>query len=380
MERTRAVAWQVSDLGAELGTLVGQLDGMGDGAWRGQTADAFRANLHQDLVPLLNKGRESFDRAGGALSGWAGRLSGLQSEAADLEREAARRQQAVEQASRAAASPPEGADRAVQSRLQEGVDQARSAASQLQQRAEELHERYLQAAKSVAGNLDRVEGIAPDAPGWLERQVTEIGNAVSGALDSVGRWIREHAEQIEFASDVLSTISAVAGVLAFIPPLSAIMAPIALGAGALGAGALAAIGEGALLAAGAENASWRDFALTGGGVVAGFGALKAGKQVVEAYKMTDRAGQLRQVRTLRGVVTGQRTEVAPGMFSAARNGASMTRGEVGWRVAKLKADQVGMAGTAYGAPGTTDNTQRWGRNIARGRAPWADGGAAPVSP
>jgi hypothetical protein len=326
-------------------------------------------------VPLLDKARDSFARAGGALGSWGSRLAGFQSEAAELEREAARCQLAVEAATRAAASAPEGADKATQSRLQQGEDQARSAASQVQARARDLHERYLQAAKSFAGDLDRAEGIAPDAPGWLEWMVDGIGTAVDDALGSLGQLVRDHAELIEFASNVLSTISAAAGVLAFIPPLSATMAPIALGAGGL-----AAIGEGALLAAGAENASWTDFALTGGGVVAGFGALKAGKKVVEAYRMTHRTGQLRQVRTLRGVVTGQTTEVAPGMFGAARNGAGMARSEVGWRMVKLKADQAGLAATGYGTPGTVDNTRRWGRNTARGRAPWADSRTAPVTP
>lgn len=375
VERTHGVARQISDLGYELGTLVAQLDGMDDGAWRGQTAHAFRVNLHQDLVPLLNKARDSFDRAGGALDGWARTLSQFQREAADLELEAARRQQAVEAAARAAASAPESADKATHSRLQQGVDQARSAASQLRSRAEELHERYLQAAKSFAGDLDRAEGVAPDAPGWLDRALGELEGVLDGALESIGRWIRDHAEGFEFFADVMSTISAVAGVLAFIPPLSAIMAPIALIAGGAAAGA-----EGALLAAGTNNASWTDFALTGGGVVAGFAALKAGKQVVEAYKMTNRATQLHRVRTLHGVVTGQKTDVAPGMFSAARNGASMTRSEVGWRMTKLKADQAGLAATGYGTSGIVDNAKQWGRNTARGGVPWADSGTAPATP
>lgn len=370
VELTRAAARQVSALGEELGTLVAQLQGADGGRWEGETARAFQRNVQDDLLPLLQQGRESFDKAGGALRGWAGSLSGLQDEADALEREAGQRQAAVDSASRAAGSAPPDADRATVTGLQDRVDQAKSAASNIQQRADELHERYLGAAKSVGGNLDHAGGIAPDEPGALSALVNDIGSFLNDAKDSLGQWIRENAEAIEFVGDVLSTISAVAGVLAFIPPLTAIMLPISAVA-ALGATAA----HGSLLAAGADNASWTDFALAGVGAVAGLGALKAGGQIVKAYHATGRAGQLRKVRTL----TGGTTEVAPGMFSVARTGGVMTRGEVGWRVVKLKADQASVTATGIGAPGTAGNVREWGRNTGQGRAPWS-AGPRPATP
>lgn len=149
------------------------------------------------------------------------------------------------------------------------MDDAHAAVNQVQRQAEQLHDEYLQSAKQVRGQLGDASGIAPDEPGLLE--------SMNAALDAAQQWIEEHAELVEFIANVMATIAAVAGILAFIPPLSVVMTPIALTAGFISFAA-----EGALLWAGTENASWSDFALAGAGFVCALSAFKAGRGIVRA--------------------------------------------------------------------------------------------------
>lgn len=52
-ELTRGVTRQVSALSVELGRIVAEVDGANGGEWRGQAAEAFRATLRDELLPLL---------------------------------------------------------------------------------------------------------------------------------------------------------------------------------------------------------------------------------------------------------------------------------------------------------------------------------------
>ncbi len=188
VELTRGVARQVGALGVELGGIVNEVSGEGGGEWRGQAAEAFRATLGDELLPLLRKACDSFDRAGRALGGWAGTLAAFQTEAQTLEREAATRQTTLDTARRAVRYPPSGADAATLARLDDTVAHAGSAVSQLEHRADELHDRYLRAACSVAVDLRRAEWIAP----------TELGSV----LESVRSWMEKlHAPWDLLASD-----------------------------------------------------------------------------------------------------------------------------------------------------------------------------------
>jgi hypothetical protein len=176
VELTRGVARRVGGLGVELGRIVAEVDGANGGEWKGQAAEAFRATLHDELLPLLWKARDSFDRAGHSLGGWADALAGFQAEAQALEREAASRQATLHAARRALSYSPSGADATTLARLDHDVTRATTAVAQLEHQANELHDRYLRAASSVAGELERAGRIAPteldriveSARSWME--------------------------------------------------------------------------------------------------------------------------------------------------------------------------------------------------------------------
>jgi hypothetical protein len=161
VELTRGVARRVGGLGVELGRIVAEVDGANGGEWKGQAAEAFRATLHDELLPLLRKARDSFDRAGHSLVGWADALADFQTEAQALEREAASRQATLHAARRALSYPPSGADATALARLDHNVARATAAVAQLEHQADELHDRYLRAARSVAGELEHAGRIAP---------------------------------------------------------------------------------------------------------------------------------------------------------------------------------------------------------------------------
>ncbi|MGH3830813.1 MAG: hypothetical protein ACRDRS_10260 [Pseudonocardiaceae bacterium] len=173
VELTRGVARQIGVLGAELGSIADEVSGARGDEWRGQTAEAFRATLRDELLPLLNEARDSFDRAGRALVGWTDTLASFQAEAQALERVAADRQATLDAARRALNDSPNGADATTLSRLDDTVAHATRAVSQLAHQADELHDRYLRAASSVASELEQAERIAPE-PGWLGRTAESV--------------------------------------------------------------------------------------------------------------------------------------------------------------------------------------------------------------
>ncbi|MGH3828413.1 MAG: hypothetical protein ACRDQX_14780 [Pseudonocardiaceae bacterium] len=173
VELTRVVARQIGALGAELGSIADEVSGAHGDEWRGQAAEAFRATLRDELLPLLGKARDSFDRAGCALGGWAGTLAGFQAEAQALERAAADRQATLDAARRAVCYLPSEADATALARLDGNVVHATAAVAQLEHQADELHDRYLRAASLVAGDLEQAERIAPES-GWLDRTVESV--------------------------------------------------------------------------------------------------------------------------------------------------------------------------------------------------------------
>lgn len=275
VELTRGVARQVSALSVELGRIVAEVDGANGGEWTGQTAEAFRATLRDELLPLLRKARDSFDRAGHSLGGWAEALAGFQAEAQALEREAASRQATLDAARRALSYSPSGADAIALASLDDNLARATSAVSQLEHQADELHHRYLQAASSVAGELDQAGWTAPTEPGdWLERLGESIrswieeqdaswdllagdlwldlaiarGETVTNAVEfftkdwakSTG-WIGQATSQAKVFGHVMSSVGIIADAFTvYDPPDQGVMGWVDRGAGVVNAGLVAA--------------------------------------------------------------------------------------------------------------------------------------------
>jgi hypothetical protein len=84
-----ALAAYASQSATTLTSAVQTLSSANSGQWRGQAADAFRAHLGTDVLPLAGKAAESVGRAATALHNWALTLAALQDEARALDRQAA---------------------------------------------------------------------------------------------------------------------------------------------------------------------------------------------------------------------------------------------------------------------------------------------------
>ena len=304
VERTRDLARQLGGLHTELTTTVGELDRLDCGCWKGEAAKAFVAHIDKDVTPLIKKAHDSFGRASSALGKWADQLHGFQAEADALEREAATKQGALDHAKTAAgvpagptdhstphpspeASPNPDPHAAAEARKkQQAVTDAGNALDGVRHRAEELHNRFTDAAKAISHDLDKAGDIAPDKPGFFHRLV----HSVEAAWDDTVKWVKDHADLIKFISDMLSDLSAVLGVLAIITapfePLGAIFA-----GAALVTGAAALVGDLIAKAAGAD-VSWLSIGLAAMGVIPGIGVFAKGAKVAKGVVAADRALEL----------------------------------------------------------------------------------------
>jgi len=208
-----------------------------------------------DLTKRLGTAQTSLETALGIFNDWHGDLVGFKSSAAKLDAEAAAAQQAAEQAATrlttAQADPAfqligqtftgaalQQAQQAVET-AQHGVDAANQAVTDakgeldaIMKQARELESQHEAIARRFAQALDHAASdLAPHKPGMFSR----MWNDFKSGLDSMGSWVKDHLDAIH---SVLSTISAIAGLVALLtpPPIDAIALGVSLVAGA---GALA---------------------------------------------------------------------------------------------------------------------------------------------
>jgi hypothetical protein len=122
-------------------------------AWQGQAGDAMRA-LQATFPPALRNTVSAAETLQAAASSWAGQLSGFQAEADALERQAATvsaQHQALQ--TQQAALPP--GSRVLTAEL----ESSSTAVSRIQGQAQELHERYLSAARKTAADASGSSGL-----------------------------------------------------------------------------------------------------------------------------------------------------------------------------------------------------------------------------
>lgn len=290
-------------MGAELGTILANVVGADSGGWQGKAAVAFIDHLNSDVKPAVQKCRDSFEQGSSVLYGWADQLDGFQTEAADLEREAESRQNAVDAAQAVvngpsgsqtqppAPAPAPGSAEASAKAAQDAADRqaltdADSALAGVKSRAWDLHERYLAAAKAVADQLHHAGKMAPGKPGMFHSLAGGVEHAFSGAW----HWVEKHADAIKFVGDILSDVSAALGIMAILTapfePLGAIFAAASLTTGGL------ALGTHLLAGAAGANVSL----LTLGGdvmsVVPGISLFRGEAKVVDGAVATARAAKL----------------------------------------------------------------------------------------
>ncbi|WP_037316864.1 putative T7SS-secreted protein [Amycolatopsis orientalis] len=267
----RELARQMTDTGKYANEAFEVLKNVKDkrDLWTGTAAQAFTSRLGP-LPEYLEKSHKSLDKAGKALSTWSDRLDAHQRKARELEAEAKKAKGTAEQADSAARSARQSAmgkpdDANLHNAAVDKINAANAAwdrLADLRKQAENLKDTWEDDADNCADELKDAAGEAPTESFW---------DSLGSMFDDVGKWLKDHLGDI---GDIAGIVAAVAGALAFIPILTPIMGPIALGAGAV-----------ALLAHGADmvvNDKWDDpnaWVSLGGdviGMIPGVGAVAKG--------------------------------------------------------------------------------------------------------
>ncbi len=241
----------VQGAGRVLGDAAANVSRLNSSGWTGDAADGFRGRL-KDLPRDLDLAASSHRSAARTLSAYATDLLGRQRRAVELESRAAvlrqREAVAVAEVNRLAGrtAPAGSAEFAsLRSRYDSARAQATAIGSELQEvlaQARRLHGEHRSAAGAAAREIRGVADAPYKEPGWLSR-----------AWSSVKGWIADNAEVLTTISTVLKGVSAVLGVLSFVPGLQ-FLAPFAMGAGVA-----ALLIDGALCLAG--EGDWKSLAL-----------------------------------------------------------------------------------------------------------------------
>lgn len=241
---------------SQAGQLMARLRNANDSVWQGDAGNAFRQHFNTKLADDLDHAHESLSKAVTVVQGWHSDLVNFKDTANRLEAEAAearKEQQTAESALQQAKANPDlglagqvfhdnAALQAAQSKLDAAQSAVRSAGAKAEgaadklndiiRRAKELQSQHEDVARRAADELkDATKKLAPHKPGLF----SSLGNAFSSALKSVGDWVKGHLNVIH---SVLSTISAVGGLVALVtpPPIDVVAAGVA---GVAAAGALA---------------------------------------------------------------------------------------------------------------------------------------------
>jgi len=158
-----ALAAYVTRSTATLTAAARTLASAGSEQWHGQAADAFRAHVHADVLPLAT----GAGLAAAALHKWSLPLAGLQSDARALDQQAAPYQPQLTAALRSAglsptAQPPYPATLKPAQLMQ--VNEATTALAGITARANEIHAEYLAAVQRTGGQLQHAGKMAPQPP------------------------------------------------------------------------------------------------------------------------------------------------------------------------------------------------------------------------
>lgn len=235
----------------ESGSLLGRMRDAGSGVWQGDAGDRFREQFDTKLVTDLQHAHTSLNNAVGVLKSWGGDLLGFKDVAARLDQEAAEAKAAVQRTETAVKQAEADPDlqlvgrffddqqalQAAQARIDRAeaalreagaaAHNAREELDSILRRAQELASQHEAAARTYARELEQAtKGLAPHKPGFF----SSLWNDFTKGLSAVGNWVEQHINVIH---SVLSTISAVAGLIALCtpPPIDAIAGAVAIGAG-----------------------------------------------------------------------------------------------------------------------------------------------------
>jgi hypothetical protein len=391
----QALAAYASRSAAGLADAVRLLASAGSGQWRGQAADAFRAHVRADVLPLAGKAADSVGRAAAALQNWALTLAALQEEARALDRQAAPYQVQLTAALRSAGLPatarPPYAAKLTPGQLAR-IDEANTALAGVTARAGAIHAGYLAAVQRASSQLEDAGNMAPQPPGLFASLWHDVVADWDDAVSLVSGFVHDKA-LLEFIAGVANIVATVAGLLALIPPLSVLFAPIAL----IAAGT--ALGADALLA-GFDHGSWGAVILDAGAVVGGAAWIKAADKLSGIYKASDLTSAMTEAPTWAGVlsripVAGQAVdgaektvEVAPGMFRMIGASLKTAAGDVKaadalsavkdfqsygpWRAVDIVSGQGTWAFSGAGIESVPGTVRTWINDVATGQNPWQE--------
>ncbi|CAM5479634.1 putative T7SS-secreted protein [Streptomyces chartreusis] len=235
-QRVAAAATALENTHRQLTKLTGE-----SSYWEGDAAEEFRKSIDGDLTTYIKKAASALRSASTQLHKWDGQLASNRGLAKKYDDEAADKKAAADKAKHAydqAARHPdlklanqtfpsqEEADdatarlRSAERELNEAstaVTKANREYESLNRRVKELESEHSHEAEIIAKALEGTAEKAPDKGFW---------ESVGDVLESVGKFLAEHA----------GTIGAIAGLLALFPALAPIMGPIALIASAVSMG------------------------------------------------------------------------------------------------------------------------------------------------
>jgi hypothetical protein len=375
--------------------------------WRGAAADAFRAHLGTEVLPLARKAAESVGKAASALHSWSLSLASLREQAQALDREAAPYNTTIVATQQAAAPtatswPPGASDfTPAQSAT---LTAANDALSGITARANALHGEYLTAVQQTGSQLEDAGQLAPGQPGLFSQLWHDATSVADGADHLFQDFVHDKALW-EFVSGIAGIVATVAGVLALFPPLSVIFAPITV----IAAG-VALVSD--FVLAEFDGGSWDAVALDAVATVTGMGWVKAADELTEVYRTAGLAEEMTKAPTWAGVaakvplvtripVVGkaiagaeQSVEVAPGMFriigaslkEAAGDSKEMNMlssvkdiDEQGvWRGLDIFSGGTTWAFSGAGIEAIPGNVRTWVNDLATGQAPWNQTADAPA--
>lgn len=385
---------------------VRTLASAGSDQWRGQAADAFRAHVRTDVLPLASKAAASVGRAAAALHAWALTLADLQERARALDRQAVPYHTQLAASLRSAglpatAQPPYPAK--VKPAQQARIDEANTALATITNRANEIHAEYLAAVQRTGGQLDDAGNMAPQPPGLFASLWHDATSLWDDAVSGIS-WLVHDKALWEFVSGIANIIATVAGLLALFPPLSVIFAPIAVGA------AIVALGADAVLA-GFDHGSWGAVILDAGAVIGGTLWIKAAAKLSEIYKAAGLTSVMTKAPTWSGAVSKiplvtklpmlgeaidgaeKSVEVAPGMFRMIGASLKAAAGDSKewdalsslklstlkefadagrWRAIDITTGQFTWALSGAGIQAIPGTIRNWVDKIAVGKDPWQE--------
>lgn len=299
---------------SRLGEADAVLSGRGDQDWQGQTAEAFRGTVSEELRPRVTEAYQAFAQASRAFERWVEDLPGYRRRADGLEEEARQGAQRVDAAAGALTgleAPGPDADDAARddhdarrTALRASLSAREGELADVLDRARALRSEIEEHASEVATAFGLAMDAAPDEPGLFGKigdALKKVGEALGEAFD----WFMENlAPLIQQLARVIGALATILAMVAFV--VGFVFPPAFALAGTLGTiakvASLVDLGIQGLRVLHGEDGALQGFVLQGAGMLLGVGAAKALGPIAVNAQTNIRNGPL--VPVLAGISRG----------------------------------------------------------------------------